>query len=113
MPPLINPAGDRKAVQDMQLSVYDVFAQTPYAGTQAAIVRPSRAKLSDPELVAVAGELALAETALHGMRGRDLVLRFATAAGIIDRCGHATLAGVADHVLTARGSRGKARSGRY
>ena len=97
----------------MQLSVYDVFAPTPYAGNQAAIVRPSRAKLSDPELVAVAGELALAETALLGMRGRDLVLRFATAAGIIDRCGHATLAGVADHVLTARGSRGKARSGRY
>jgi PhzF family phenazine biosynthesis protein len=98
----------------MQISVYDVFAETPYAGNQAAVVRADRSKLTDAQLVALAGELALAETASLSTRGNDLTLRFATANGIVNRCGHATLASVADHVLSAATTaRAKQWSGRY
>jgi len=98
----------------MQVSIYDVFAATPYAGNQAAVLRVHRARLSNTQLVAVAGELSLAETALLDARGHELTLRFATADRIINRCGHATLAAVADHVLTtARVARGQVCNGRY
>lgn len=95
----------------MQVSVYDVFAETPYAGNQAAVLRAHRVRLTDAQFVAVAGELALAETALLALRGRDVALRFATTDRLIHRCGHATLAGIADHVLTK--ARGRACNGRY
>lgn len=83
----------------MQVAIYDVFAEKPYSGNQAAVVRVGRRQLSDSQLVALAGELSLAETALLSMRRGDIALRFATADGVISRCGHATLASVADHVL--------------
>ena len=98
----------------MQISVYDVFAERPYAGNQAAVIRAGRLPLTDGQLVALAGELSLAETASVSTRGANIALRFATAKGIINRCGHATLASVADHVLTAANkSAAHQWSGRY
>jgi PhzF family phenazine biosynthesis protein len=83
----------------MRIAIYDVFAEKPYSGNQAAVVRVARRQLSDSQLVALAGELSLAETALLSVRNGDIALRFASAHGVIARCGHATLASVADHVL--------------
>jgi PhzF family phenazine biosynthesis protein len=83
----------------MQVAIYDVFAERPYSGNQAAVVRVGRRQLSDSQLVALAGELSLAETALLSMRKGEIALRFATADGVVCRCGHGTLASVADYIL--------------
>ena len=84
----------------MQLAIYDVFAEKPYSGNQAAVVRVGHVRLSDSQLVALAGELSLAETALSSIQDEDPFFRFATMDRIVNRCGHATLAGVADHVFS-------------
>ena len=98
----------------MQVAIYDVFAERPYSGNQAAVARAGRRQLSDLQLVALAGELSLAETALLSMRKGELNLRFATAEGVVRRCGHGTLASVADHIfqITSRHFRGEWK-GRY
>jgi PhzF family phenazine biosynthesis protein len=85
--------------QQMQVAIYDVFAEKPYGGNQAAVVRVGRRQLSDSQLVALASELSLAETALLSVRKEYIALRFATAGRVINRCGHATLASVAHHLL--------------
>jgi PhzF family phenazine biosynthesis protein len=100
----------------MQFAIYDVFADKPYGGNQAAVVRTGRVRFSDSQLIVLAEELAVAETALYSMQGNDLVFRFATADRVVNRCGHATLAGVADHVLRkalSRRSRSHPWSGLY
>jgi PhzF family phenazine biosynthesis protein len=100
----------------MQFAIYDVFADKPYGGNQAAVVRAGRVQLTDSQLIVLAEELAVAETALSSVQGHDLVFRFATADRVVNRCGHATLAGVADHVLRktlSRRSRGSSWRGRY
>jgi predicted PhzF superfamily epimerase YddE/YHI9 len=79
--------------------IYDVFAQRPFGGNQAAVVREGGRRFSNRQLLALAGELCLPETALSSRRGRDLVFRFANADRLLVRCGHASLAAVADHVL--------------
>jgi trans-2,3-dihydro-3-hydroxyanthranilate isomerase len=99
----------------IHVAIYDVFAERPYSGNQAAVVRLGRVRFSDSQLIKLAQELSLAETALLSMQGETLSLRFATADRLVNRCGHATLAGVADHVYSALfsgASRGEA-SGRY
>jgi PhzF family phenazine biosynthesis protein len=83
-----------------EIAIYDVFAPQPFAGNQAAVVREDQHRFSDRQLLALAGELSLAETALSSLRGRDLMLRFANADRLLSRCGHATLAGVADHIFS-------------
>jgi PhzF family phenazine biosynthesis protein len=100
----------------MQFAIYDVFADKPYGGNQAAVVRAGRVQFTDSQLIVLAEELAVAETALSSVRGQDLVFRFATADRVVNRCGHATLAGVADHVFRktlSRRSRGSSWTGRY
>jgi predicted PhzF superfamily epimerase YddE/YHI9 len=100
----------------MQFATYDVFADKPYGGNQAAVVRAGRVRFSDSQLIVLAEELAVAETALYSMQGNDLVFRFAAANRVVNRCGHATLAGVADHVLRktlSRRRRGGPWSGSY
>lgn len=84
----------------MHVAIYDVFAEQPYGGNQAAVVRANEIRFSDSQLVALAAELTFPETALLSMRGSNLVFRFATAGRVISRCGHATLAGVADHMFS-------------
>jgi predicted PhzF superfamily epimerase YddE/YHI9 len=100
----------------MQIATYDVFAGKPYCGNQAAVVRIGKGRLSDRQLVALAEELSLAETASLRVQNRELIFRFATTDRIISRCGHATLAGVADHVFSTLMPRGSVRrewNGRY
>jgi len=81
------------------IAIYDVFARHPFGGNQAAVVRDERCRLSDADLLALASELSFPETTLSRHEGTDLILRFATADRLVNRCGHATLAAVADHVL--------------
>jgi PhzF family phenazine biosynthesis protein len=83
----------------VHIATYDVFADKPFAGNPAAVVRPGTRRLSDRQLITLAAELALPETALSCSIGDTLTLRFATADRVVSRCGHASLAAIADHVL--------------
>jgi PhzF family phenazine biosynthesis protein len=94
----------------MEIAIYDVFARRPFSGNQAAVVHERGHGFSDTQLIALAGEMSLAETALSSLRGRELTFRFANAKQLVNRCGHASLASVADHVLS-RILRHRARHG--
>jgi predicted PhzF superfamily epimerase YddE/YHI9 len=61
--------------------------------------------LSDRQLLALARKFALPETAAWALRGETLCLRFANVRGRLERCGHASLACVADHLLRRLGDR--------
>ena len=82
-----------------EIAVYDVFADRPFNGNPAAVVRAGRKKYSDSQLLTLAAELAFPETALYVGLGRIPSFRFSTADRLVKRCGHATLAAVADHFL--------------
>jgi predicted PhzF superfamily epimerase YddE/YHI9 len=91
-------------------AIYDVFADEPFFGNPAGVIRAGERRISDTQLVALSSELTLPETAVSQWDGSALTLRFATSAGIINRCGHATLASIADHVLAQDpGDRGDKR----
>jgi predicted PhzF superfamily epimerase YddE/YHI9 len=99
-----------------QFAVYDVFADRPFSGNPAAVIRAGRKRYSDAQLVTLAGELAFSEIAESRNAGRILSIRFATADRIVDRCGHATLAAVADRFFLKRGRQGHngfAKAGAY
>jgi PhzF family phenazine biosynthesis protein len=100
----------------VDVAIYDVFAEKPFCGNQAAVVRQGLYRFSDTELLALAGEISLAETALYSRRGSDLMLRFANADRVLERCGHASLACVADYVfkkMRQNGGRRRTWSGHY
>ena len=84
----------------VSFAIYDVFADAPFNGNQAAVLHEDVNQFSDGQLLLWANEIALAETALSSVASGQLLLRFANAKEILPRCGHATLAGVADHVLS-------------
>jgi predicted PhzF superfamily epimerase YddE/YHI9 len=84
----------------VSFAIYDVFADAPFNGNQAAVLHEDLNQFSDGQLLLWANEIALAETALSSIASDQLVLRFANAHTVLPRCGHATLAGVADHVLS-------------
>jgi PhzF family phenazine biosynthesis protein len=96
----------------VSFAIYDVFADAPFNGNQAAVLHEDVNQFSDGQLLLWANEIALAETALSSIASDQLLLRFANAKEILPRCGHATLAGVADHVLS-RLERSDAHAGRY
>jgi predicted PhzF superfamily epimerase YddE/YHI9 len=83
-----------------EVAIYDVFAERPFSGNQAAVIHEDQRRFSDRQLLALAAELAFPETALSALQGNSLLLRFANADRLLKRCGHATLAGVADHVFS-------------
>jgi predicted PhzF superfamily epimerase YddE/YHI9 len=83
------------------ICVVDAFATKAFQGNPAAVCFPS-AEASAPWMQAVAGELALSETAF--LLPRDdgsWALRWFTPTREVDLCGHATLA--AAHVLWETG----------
>jgi predicted PhzF superfamily epimerase YddE/YHI9 len=93
----------RSSSVDLALVAYDVFAKRPFSGNQAAVIRVPTDGLTDAQFLTLANELGMPETVLSSFEDGRLIFRFATSAHLINRCGHATLAGVADHVLvTAR-----------
>jgi trans-2,3-dihydro-3-hydroxyanthranilate isomerase len=96
----------------VSFAIYDVFADAPFNGNQAAVLHEDLNQFSDAQLLLWAKEIALAETALSSITSNRLVLRFANASTVLPRCGHATLAGVADHVLS-RLERSDAHAGFY
>jgi PhzF family phenazine biosynthesis protein len=96
----------------VSFAIYDVFADTPFNGNQAAVLHEDVNQFSDRQLLLWANEIALAETALSSIASDQLLLRFANADRVLPRCGHATLAGVADHVLS-RLEKSDAHAGRY
>jgi PhzF family phenazine biosynthesis protein len=77
--------------------IYDVFATRPFDGNQAAVVEADA--LSTHQFVTLAGEFLLPETVHLQRRASRLILKFATAAGPIARCGHGMLAAIAHVVL--------------
>lgn len=81
----------------MTIGLYDVFGVRPFNGNQAAVI--SGMILDDFQLVLIAGELLLPETVAANDSGGILEFRFATADGLVRRCGHGVLAGIADHVF--------------
>ena len=90
---------------DPHIAIYDVFAQRPFDGNQAAVVRLGRHRFSNAQLLALAGELGFPETAVSSSSGSTLTLRFATAARLVNRCGHATLAAIADYAFSRHSER--------
>jgi len=79
----------------VSFGIYDVFAAQPFGGNQACVINGY--PLTDRQLLKVAGEFLSPETAHRDGRGDALVLRFANSDRLIPRCGHATLAAVADY----------------
>ncbi|MEQ8747984.1 PhzF family phenazine biosynthesis protein [Pyruvatibacter sp.] len=82
----------------MVLPLYqvDAFASKPFEGNPAAVV-PLEAWLSDEQMLAIAAENNLAETAFLVAEGDGFRLRWFTPTVEVDLCGHATLATA--HVL--------------
>jgi PhzF family phenazine biosynthesis protein len=119
---MVSSAGDAQRNQrpvlgtGIEIATYDVFAKQRFGGNQAAVVRCCNDSLSNSQLVTLAAELSLAETALSVLHGDELRFRFATADRVVQRCGHASLAGVADHVFARESLRyevGHEWSGQY
>lgn len=99
-----------------KIAIYDVFADRVFDGNQAAVIRSHCDSFSNAQLVTLAGELSLAETVIYKFHGNDLELRFANADRIVKRCGHASLAAVADHILSGlrkNGTGSEKWTGRY
>jgi len=84
--------------RQVPFNLYDVFARAPFCGNQAGVIR-TRAEVSDEQLLLMAREFQLPEIALSRISQTNLYLRFANADRIMTRCGHATVAAVADFVL--------------
>lgn len=77
----------------MRLPIYqvDAFTDRVFAGNPAAVV-PLESWLSDAQMLAIAAENNLAETAFFIRNGEEFELRWFTPAVEVDLCGHATLA---------------------
>nr|WP_295835460.1 PhzF family phenazine biosynthesis protein [uncultured Azospirillum sp.] len=77
----------------MRLPIYqvDAFTDRVFAGNPAAVV-PLESWLPDAQLLAIAAENNLAETAFFIRNGEEFELRWFTPAVEVDLCGHATLA---------------------
>lgn len=71
----------------------DAFTSTPFAGNPAGVV-PDATGLSDRQMLAIAKEMRLSETAfvLPGGADYDVEVRFFTPTEEVDLCGHATIA---------------------
>ncbi len=85
----------------MKLNLFqvDAFAERPFEGNPAAVV-PLDAWLSDEQMLAIAAENNLAETAFFVAEGEGYRLRWFTPTVEVDLCGHATLATA--HVILTR-----------
>lgn len=77
----------------MKLDLFqvDAFAARPFEGNPAAIV-PLKAWLSEEQMLAIAAENNLAETAFFVPEGDGFGLRWFTPTVEVELCGHATLA---------------------
>lgn len=79
----------------MKKDIYqlDAFTTTPYCGNPAAVV-PNATGLGEKEMLKIAKEMNLSETAFvfPGGEGYDFEVRFFTPSEEVDLCGHATIA---------------------
>lgn len=75
------------------LKIYqvDAFAERRFEGNPAAVV-PLKEWLSDAEMLQIAMENNLSETAFYIVQQDQILLRWFTPAVEVDLCGHATLA---------------------
>jgi PhzF family phenazine biosynthesis protein len=88
-------------------AIYDVFAEKPFSGCPAAVVRAHQAQPLSV-LSVLAQEFNLPETCLYWWKDGSVMMQFATAAGPIAACGHGLLSVLADAALTtACGSEGE------
>lgn len=93
-------------------STYDVFADEPFQGNQAAVLFDRQGEMEN-QLVLLAQEFLLPETVLRTQHKNIPVFKFATESGLIERCGHGTLAGIADVVLESSAIIGQNTNGHY
>ena len=84
---------------EFRLFQVDAFAARPFEGNPAAVV-PLDAWLSEDQMLAIAAENNLAETAFFVPEGEGYRLRWFTPTVEVDLCGHATLATA--HVILSR-----------
>ena len=79
----------------MKKKIYqvDAFTSEPYAGNPAGVV-PDASGLSDEQMLRIAREMKLSETAFvfPGGEDFDVEVRFFTPTEEVDLCGHATIA---------------------
>jgi PhzF family phenazine biosynthesis protein len=92
--------------ESLRLSLYDVFADTPFSGCPAAVVRATRPHPISL-LESLAKELNFPETCLYWPQDDIVKVHFATSEGIIDACGHGLLAVLADAVRTSSSGNGR------
>ena len=94
--------------------LWDVFGKVPFDGNPAAVIEPA-AGISAAQLLTLAREFALPETAAFSVRSGKLMLRFANSDRLLARCGHASLGAVASHVASYRhrGRKSRQYTGRY
>lgn len=77
----------------MKPYIIDAFTTVPFGGNAAGVVLISGEYPKDEEMLALAKELNLSETAfVRPMSGQAVELRYFTPADEVDLCGHATVA---------------------
>lgn len=96
----------------IRVRVYDVFAEAPFQGNQAAVLLIER-QWNEYQLLTAAGEFLLPETVARMQQDGVPVFQFAAAGQVINRCGHGTIAGIADLVLESLETIGQKRAGEY
>ncbi|GIR81985.1 MAG: hypothetical protein CM15mP83_7110 [Flavobacteriaceae bacterium] len=90
----------------MQYPIYQInaFSKRSFGGNPACGVSPLTAWPSDEQMLAIAKENAVSETAFYIEASRKIQLRWFTPEIEMDLCGHATLA-AAHCLVTHRSSR--------
>lgn len=98
---------------EIQIRQVDAFTTTPFAGNFAGVV-PEGAGLSEAQMLTIAREMNVSETAFilpPSGPGADLRIRWFTPGEEVPLCGHATVASF--HVLAEEGRWGMDRPGTY
>lgn len=98
---------------EIQIRQVDAFTTTPFAGNYAGVV-PDGAGLSDAQMLTIAREMNVSETAFilpPSQSGADLRIRWFTPGEEVPLCGHATIASF--HLLAEEGRFGMERPGTY
>lgn len=91
----------------------DAFTTTPFSGNYAGVVPDGRG-LTDAQMLAIAREMNVSETAFvlpPSVPGADLRIRWFTPGEEVPLCGHATVASF--HVLAEEGRWGMERPGTF
>lgn len=102
-----------KEFKRIRIKQVDAFTETPLMGNPAGVVLNAQG-LSDQQMLAIAREMAVSETAFilpSNKPGADLRIRWFSSATEVPLCGHATIASF--HVMAEEGANGMIEPGIY